>query len=208
MNKKEYKKQWYLRNRDRILKKRKLYRESMTVEQKESYKIYLREYYQNNKQKHKENNKKWAKNNQDKVIKSRKKQRKRILSSVKGRLEFNFSSNLRRALKGKKNGISWKTIVGYSINTLKDHLEMTMPDKYNWNDYINNLLEVDHIIPKSLYYYFSINDDEFKKCWDLRNLRLLTSSENSSKRNRLDMSLIEEYGINDLLPESYINSKS
>lgn len=63
---------------------------------------------------------------------------------------------------------------------------------------------VDHIIPCSVY-NLSI-DDEIKKCFDKRNLRLIPADENISKSGRLDMDLVEYYHINDLLPEGFVTS--
>lgn len=56
-------------------------------------------------------------------------------------------------------------------------------NKKNWND--NNqstwTWQLDHIIPQSDLQYSTMIDDNFKKCWDLNNLRPL-----SSKQNLLD----------------------
>jgi hypothetical protein len=37
---------------------------------------------------------------------------------------------------------------------------------------------LDHIIPNSEFKYISIQDDEFKKCWSLSNLRPLSAKQN------------------------------
>ena len=58
---------------------------------------------------------------------------------------------------------------------------------------------IDHIIPVSLYDF--LNNDDVKKCWNPRNLRIITIDENQSKKDKLDLDLIDEYNICDLLPE-------
>ncbi len=60
--------------------------------------------------------------------------------------------------------------------------------------------EIDHIIPVSLYDLKLMGDKEFRKCWGLKNLRIITKEENVKKGNELDMVLIREHGIECLLP--------
>ena len=44
-----------------------------------------------------------------------------------------------------------------------------------------------------------------KKCWNYRNLRIITISENSKKRDKIDFGLIKQYNIEDLLPKTIFN---
>jgi 5-methylcytosine-specific restriction endonuclease McrA len=97
----------------------------------------------------------------------------------------------------KKNR-HWENIVGYSLQELIDHFENT--SDFTVQDYLEKDLHIDHIIPISAYDFNSFEDEEFKKCWNLRNLRLITAKENLSKSNKLDIKLIEEYNIINLLP--------
>lgn len=107
------------------------------------------------------------------------------------------SARIRLAIK--KNG-SISKYLNYSIVELKNHLEslfepwMTWQNhgKYNakvWDD--NNpstwTWQIDHIIPHSIFEYTSMEDDEFKLCWALSNLRPLSAKLNcieGSKRTR------------------------
>ena len=43
---------------------------------------------------------------------------------------------------------------------------------------------IDHIKPKSLFEYDSIDHPEFKKCWSLDNLQPLEAKENMRKNNK------------------------
>ena len=56
------------------------------------------------------------------------------------------------------------------------------------------------LIPVDLF-EFEDFDDEFKKCWNLKNLRFLEGDKNLNKKNKLDKSLIIEYNIENLLPK-------
>ncbi len=48
---------------------------------------------------------------------------------------------------------------------------------------------------------YSYEDEDFKKCWSLKNLRLMEASANIIKGNKLDKYLIEKYNLFDILPE-------
>ncbi len=116
------------------------------------------------------------------------------------RLSQNFSRRVRYTIN--KNENRWFDIVGYSIDDLLKRMSETLPDGFSMNDY-GSKLHIDHIIPITAYSFSSYEDEDFKKCWNLRNLRLLESSKNISKSNDFDISLVEEYNIFDLLPESF-----
>lgn len=45
--------------------------------------------------------------------------------------------------------------------------------------------QIDHIIPQSKLPYFTLEDENFKKCWALENLRPLESFENLRKSNNV-----------------------
>lgn len=106
-----------------------------------------------------------------------------------------------------KSGKTNKTfkLLPYTKDELINHLKSTMPTGYNWSDYLNGTLEVDHIIPRNLYVVKNTNDKEFKKCWDLKNLRLLHHKENASKKDNLDWKLVEQYNIKHLLPNYFLS---
>mgnify|MGYP006320042627 FL=1 len=72
----------------------------------------------------------------------------------------------------------------YSIKELREHLEKQFEPWMNWNNHGRyNLLswnendsstwtwQIDHIIPQSVLVYSSMEEDNFKKCWALNNLR-------------------------------------
>jgi hypothetical protein len=93
-----------------------------------------------------------------------------------------------------KNGESILLHLKYSIDELKFHLESQFEPwmhwnnrgKYDVNSWIDNdqstwTWQLDHIIPQSDLPYSHMEDDNFKKCWALENLRPL-----SAKQNLLD----------------------
>lgn len=81
----------------------------------------------------------------------------------------------------------------YTIQDLKQYLEKQFEPwmnwnnwgKYNsktWNDWDSTTWtwQIDHIVPQSVLIYSSMEDEEFKKCWVLENLRPLSAKQNIS----------------------------
>ena len=193
--KNEYAKRWVLENKTHLKKYRSEYYKIHKKELKEKQKIYNTK----NIEKRKVHYKDFREKNKEKI----KEQKKEYYLKNKNKPEFilsiKISSYIRECLNGTKNKIHWENLVGYTTNDLIKHLEKTSP--YLIEDYLNGELHIDHIIPKSLYKYISYEDEEFKKCWNLRNLRLITIEENLNKSNKLDRELIKKYNIEDLLPK-------
>jgi len=185
-------------NNKKIIRKniRKRYKENHLDKLKETKRKSDKKYYEKNKNKieFKQKRKQYRENNKEKTKEYRKKRRQ----NPKNRLNHNISSLILYSLKGNKNGNHWENIVNYTLNKLIEHLELT--SKYSIQDYLEKDLHIDHIIPISTYNFKSFENEEFKKCWNLRNLRLITAKENLSKSNNLDMDLVEKYKIKDLLP--------
>ena len=59
-------------------------------------------------------------------------------------------------------------------------------DSETWddNDQSTWTWQIDHIIPHSKFNYHSMKDKEFLECWDLKNLRPLSSKQNIIDGNR------------------------
>lgn len=110
------------------------------------------------------------------------------------RLRFIVSNAVYQALKlnnSNKNGNSIISSLEYTINDLKNHLESKFEYWMNWNNWgqynsktwIDNdpstwFWNIDHIIPQSKLPYSSMQDDNFKKCWELENLRPYSAKQN------------------------------
>jgi len=114
----------------------------------------------------------------------------------------NMSGYIRSIIKIEK---TFKDLP-YSRDELINHLISTTPEGFKWQDYLDRKLQLDHIIPVSVYYYKSAEDEEFIKCWSLRNLRLCEAMENRSKSDHIDYELIKKHNIFDLLPAYMIGT--
>lgn len=110
----------------------------------------------------------------------------RYRTDDKFRLHLLMSANMRHSLKnGIKNGRSWRELVPYSVAELKKHLMKTMPVEYTWEDFMKGKLHIDHITPVTAFNFTKPKDIDFRNCWQLRNLRLISASENCSKGAKL-----------------------
>ena len=180
-------------------------------EAKKQYRAYInnknKQWREDNPGKERDRNKQWYKNNRDKAIAAHEKWRinNRELSRNTQRayqnkrneedLRYNLSGKISRAIgqslrrtkliKGNKNGRHWEDLVGYKLIDLIKRLKKTMPEGYNWQDFLDGKLHIDHKIPISAFNYTIPENPDFRKCWALENLRLLPARENIIKSNKL-----------------------
>lgn len=159
------------------------------------YKEHLKEYCLLNKEKHARSQNNWIKNNIVHIRESRNKHisiRRKIDPIFK--LRTDISRSILQLLKrnnSNKNGNSCLKHLPYSIDDLKNHLESKFESWMSWdnhgvynrqlwndNDPLTWTWQIDHIIPKSLLPHTDMNDDNFIKCWQLSNLRPLSSKQN------------------------------
>jgi hypothetical protein len=155
-------------------------------------------YYLKNKKKRKEYNQKWyADNKSKKHANNTKYILKRLKKDISFRLRSNFSKTIRHQLKligSSKNNNSILKFLSYNVEELKSHIEKQFEPWMTWknygvycvetwddNDSLTWTWNIDHIVPQSDLSYTSMEDNNFKKCWSLENLRPY-----SSKQNQLD----------------------
>jgi hypothetical protein len=159
------------------------------------------EYRLNNKTKIKDRNRVYYVNNKEKIVERNQrydalkrdsdpafKLRKRVSNSIFKQIKISNSS---------KDGSSILQFLPYTIQQLKEHLEkqfepwMTWEnygtyeiDKWNDDDPSTWTWQMDHIIPHSTFKYASMDEQAFKECWALSNLRPLSAKQNVSDGNR------------------------
>lgn len=170
---------------------------------KQSKKLWLK----NNKDRKKEINKTWYQKNKKIIIEKnsnyKKNNRKLYNENLKNKRKsdpvFRLRDNVRTIIRlminknyGSKNGSSMSSYLEYTIEELKVHLEKQFEPWMTWsncgtyrsetwddNDRSTWTWQLDHIIPQSDLPYASMEDDNFKKCWSLSNLRPLSAKINS-----------------------------
>jgi len=134
-------------------------------------------YHKRNSERYKANARRWNRANREK---ENARMTMRYYTDLKTNISNRMAKGIRRALHGK-GGVSWTTIVGYTIDQLKDRLKLTMPKGATWADFLAGRLHIDHIRPKALFEYKSQHDPDFKRCWSLNNLQLLWAEDNLAK---------------------------
>ena len=176
MNKKEYDKKYYLEHKSSKLEKQKEYNQG----RKEEISTYQQSYRQDNKEQIKITDKKYR--------------QERRKNDPAYRLRSDMSRVIRLVLRqnnATKRGQSYLQYLEYTIDGLKSHLEnnfeswMTWDNhgKYDWKTWDDNdpstwTWQIDHIVPQSSLPYTSMEEENFKKCWALDNLRPLSAKQN------------------------------
>jgi hypothetical protein len=171
--KRRYGKAYYERNKD-DLKKRSIERYAENRERN-------REYAARYKRENPEITQAWIENNRDKLRQYDAKRR----STPKGRIDDGMSSGIRASLAEGKNGRSWESLVGYTLDELMAHLEARFLPGMSWANYGRHGWHIDHVIPKAAFNYESPEHHDFKRAWALSNLQPLWAKDNIVKSAKL-----------------------
>jgi len=189
----KYKKQYREENKDLICQRGKQYRE----ENKDKIREGRKRYYKKNKEYMLNKNKKWHIENKEYRKQYRKENRTKIkkylnqwrnnrdIFDLKYVLNRRIRSSIRKSLKKNKGGKHWEDLVPYNFTQLKNYLQKTLPKNYTWQDYLEGKLQIDHIIPIRTFEFKTPEDEEFRECWSLYNLRLLPTEENRIKKDKI-----------------------
>lgn len=209
----EYKHNWYLKNRERLLAKGKITGKIWRDKNKERISAKNKKYNSENKEKvlgfqrswlsrnreyarrrqrewERENRdktsayaKKWKQEHRDVYLEGKRRRGARYRLDPKFRLEMSFTIAIRRALGTNKAGRTWESLVGYGLNDLRSHLEAQFDSKMNWANY-GTYWHIDHIRPKASFNYTKPEHREFQECWSLANLQPLEAKANIRKGAR------------------------
>ncbi len=184
---KEKKKIFAINNKEKISKQRKNFREI----NKERIQADKREYYKNNKEKIFS----YQKNNIIAINSYRRQYKKnRLQEDSIFKLREYISCYINRTIiknGSSKNNHSIMEYLPYTIQELKDHLEKQFEPWMSWKNhgiYRKNkwkqdeistwTWQLDHIIPQASLPFSSMKDENFKRCWNLENLRPLSAKQN------------------------------
>lgn len=199
LNQKDY----YKNNKENIKEKKSKYRDANRTKLRDKARVYnsnidvkkmQKKWRTENKKLLREKEKEWIKNNPEKYkeILKRKSavQRKKPSFKIKAHISRQVNFALHRQGESKK-GDSVIKHLAYTIEELKLHLESLFEPWMTWSNYgkcsknwddsdtATWTWNIDHIIPQSILPYMSMEDENFKKCWSLENLRPLSSKINS-----------------------------
>lgn len=147
---------------------------------KEQRNNYSREFREKHKEYFKNYNKIYRENNRE-YYKEYDRQRQ-IENQENPMFKLNkiMSNGICYSLKGAKAERHWETLVPYTLEDLKEHIEKQFDKNMSWSN-IGTYWELDHIIPKNTFNFVSTEDKEFQICWSLANLRPLEKIANRSR---------------------------
>lgn len=103
---------------------------------------------------------------------------------IRIKLSNNFAARIRNAIKKDLDG-SWISFMPYDIKELKEHIENQFLPGMSWDNYNHETWHIDHILPVSSFTFSSYIDEEFQKCWSLKNLQPLWALDNLKKSNKI-----------------------
>ena len=182
----EKNKLYYLNNKEKIDK----YHEEYNALHKEDAKTYAINYRIKFKDRCKESDRRSKLKNKENVAERK---RKYIRLKRKNDPTFKIRSIISREISRqiKKNGVSFLKQLDYTVTNLKTHLESMFepwmawsnwgrydPKTWKEDDSSTWTWNIDHIIPQSDLFYTSYDDENFKKCWALTNLRPYSAKQN------------------------------
>lgn len=178
---KEYLKEWYETNKDKLNEYSKEYYKT----NKEYKKEYKKEYYKTNKDKIKENSKEWYEKNKDKL---KEKIKNDPILSFKHKIRIFINQSIKRG-GYKKNSRSEK-VLGCTFAFLKKYLKQTAINNgyldFDIKEFINNnngKYHIDHIKPLSL----ARSEQEIIHLNHYTNLQILLAQDNLSKSNKITL---------------------
>lgn len=105
--------------------------------------------------------------------------RERRARDPKFAIAARMSAGIYQALKAGKGGRRWESLVGYTLGDLVRHLERQFLRGMTWDNY--GEWHIDHIRPVSSFRYETAEDQEFRDCWALTNLRPIWALDNMEK---------------------------
>ena len=156
----KYRREYYLRNRERI-------------------RAQQREYYRNNREHIREQQKTYYRIFKEKINERHNKWRR---DTPGQRVIHNMRSSIRRALNGLSKGGHTTEIIGCSISHLRLHLEVQFKKGMSWDNY-GSEWHIDHRIP--IHAFDVDNPAELKTCFHFSNLQPMWASDNCSKGGKV-----------------------
>jgi hypothetical protein len=175
-------KELHAKNRDRDLERsRRHYNDH-----REEYLEKSRQYQKNNKERIAEQSRAWVAANPQKRLEVVRKYNHKLRSTPKGNLSSTVSKRMNESLrKGMKAGRHWESLVDFTVDQLKAHIEKLFEPGMSWENY-GTVWHIDHKIPVAAFNFEKPEDIDFKICWSLKNLQPLEAIKNMSKRDKID----------------------
>ena len=188
---------FYIRNKEKMLAKGKIYRDNnLEKEHLRSKKYYdlhkelpgnrekrratAKTFYNSHREKLLAKNKIWRESNSEML---REYTRNRLKNNLECRLRFYLRNRLRSAIRNNQKGGSAVRDLGCTIAELKIRLELQFQPGMTWENWAFNGWHIDHIIPLSS--FDLTNSEEVKKACHYTNLQPMWAIDNLRKSNKV-----------------------
>lgn len=186
---------WKKANRDKLNEQQRAWRAANP----DRNKAYGRAAYWRNPERGRQMTRDWYRRNRDYAIAwasgyaKRQDVRDRLSAYRKHRMKndpaYAINHRMRQRLRDTlrtsgitKGGRSWVSLVGYTTDELRQHIEAQFLKGMGWHNM--HLWEIDHIVPLADFKIKEVGDKEFRAAWGLGNLRPLWMPENRSKSDK------------------------
>jgi|TARA_R110002110_G_scaffold100804_1_gene256681 hypothetical protein len=207
-NKKEWHKQYYLKNKEcikeyhnkyykrpEIRERRKQVYKKWMLKNKEHRKEYKKEYYLKNKERTKEYDKEYRLRTKERrkqvyrkwILKNKERRREwsRIYLKEKRKTDINFrirsnlGTRIHKAVKGINKSASTMELIGCTIDELRSHIKSQFKPWMNWKNYGLGGWDIDHV--KACAKFDLTCPIQQRKCFNWRNLQPMDHIENIIK---------------------------
>jgi hypothetical protein len=178
---KKYRKEYYQKNKDKLLNQTKEWQEANKEKIKESKK----KYYEENKERIKKVRKNYTENNPEKLKEYNKKYTKRKRQEdITYKLKGNLRNRLYHALKAQVASKSFSTLtyIGCSLEEYKKYIESLWLPGMSWENWTTDGWHIDHIVP--LTSFNLLDEEELQKAFHYTNTQPLWAEDNLRKGNR------------------------
>jgi hypothetical protein len=153
---------------------------------KDKIKAAAKRRYAANPEKAREQFKKWKENNPEKYKDRLRKLSIKHSNDPRWKLGNGLSRRIYDSLKkGEKANRHWESLVDFTAEQLKRHLEKRFRPGMTWDNY-GTVWVIDHKIPIAVFNYEHPEDIDFRICWSLKNLQPLEAKKNRSKGAKID----------------------
>jgi hypothetical protein len=166
---------------------------------KEKYAEYFKEWRLDNKEpsnaickKYRDSNQdkrfaictKWRKDNPKKISEIQKRSYQKRYEDPMKKLNYLIRGGIIGSItKGTKDNRHWETLVDFSFDQLKVHIEKQFLPGMFWGNH--GEWHIDHKIPLAAMCFTSPEDKEFKNAWSLKNLQPLWANKNLQKSRKI-----------------------
>jgi len=176
-----YHKEYYLKNKDRILAYNKEWRQNNpTYKSLEKSRLAQKKYSQSLKG---EMARRKYNQTSERKKAHREKDYREHHNNPKMKLNRSMHGGICCSLKGNKHSRHWESLVSYTLEDLIKHLEKQFKGGMTWENYGG--WHLDHKVPKSVFNFSKPEHLDFRRCWSLSNLQPMWAKENISKSSKL-----------------------